>query len=199
MMLKLLSILLALLFTVSCSKGLFNGNIQKNLKETDKIYGKCNNPNRQFTYVEKQICESKERAAGPDGEIGEPFNLSEALTNFKNGNQNMVYGGMNVNSFLWNASLTVLDQYPIKEVDSEGGFISTDWILKKENPNQRCLVKVNVISTELISTGVKTKIICQNKTDEWYSSDESFISEENQITLKILEIANKLSSIDSLT
>ncbi len=199
MMLKLLSILLALLFTVSCSKGLFNGNIQKNLKETDKIYGKCNNPNRQFTYVEKQICESKERAAGPDGEIGEPFNLSEALTNFKNGNQNMVYGGMNVNSFLWNASLTVLDQYPIKEVDSEGGFISTDWILKKENPNQRCLVKVNIISTELISTGVKTKIICQNKTDEWYSSDESFISEENQITLKILEIANKLSSIDSLT
>jgi hypothetical protein len=198
-MLKLLSILLALLFTVSCSKGLFNGNIQKNLKETDKIYGKCNNPNRQFTYVEKQICESKERAAGPDGEIGEPFNLSEALTNFKNGNRNMVYGGMNVNSFLWNASLTVLDQYPIKEVDSEGGFISTDWILKKENPNQRCLVKVNVISTELISTGVKTKIICQNKTDEWYSSDESFISEENQITLKILEIANKLSSIDSLT
>tara|TARA_Y100000389_G_scaffold8086_1_gene7707 strand:+ start:613 stop:1209 length:597 start_codon:yes stop_codon:yes gene_type:complete len=198
-MLKLLSILLALLFTVSCSKGLFNGNIQKNLKETDKIYGKCNNPNRQFTYVEKQICESKERAAGPDGEIGEPFNLSEALTNFKNGNQNMVYGGMNVNSFLWNASLTVLDQYPIKEVDSEGGFISTDWILKKENPNQRCLVKVNIISTELISTGVKTKIICQNKTDEWYSSDESFISEENQITLKILEIANKLSSIDSLT
>jgi hypothetical protein len=198
-MLKLLSILLALLFTVSCSKGLFNGNIQKNLKETDKIYGKCNNPNRQFTYVEKQICESKERAAGPDGEIGEPFNLSEALTNFKNGNQNMVYGGMNVNSFLWNASLTVLDQYPIKEVDSEGGFISTDWILKEENPNQRCLVKVNVTSTELISTGVKTKIICQNKTDEWYSSDESFISEENQITLKILEIANKLSSIDSLT
>lgn len=199
MMLKLLSILLALLFTVSCSKGLFNGDIQKNLKETDKIYGKCNNPNRQFTYVEKQICESKERAAGPDGEIGEPFNLSEALTNFKNGNRNMVYGGMNVNSFLWNASLTVLDQYPIKEVDSEGGFISTDWILKKENPNQRCLVKVNVISTELISTGVKTKIICQDKTDEWYSSDESFISEENQITLKILEIANKLSSIDSLT
>ena len=198
-MLKLLSILLALLFTVSCSKGLFNGDIQKNLKETDKIYGKCNNPNRQFTYVEKQICESKERAAGPDGEIGEPFNLSEALTNFQNGNRSMVYGGMNVNSFLWNASLTVLDQYPIKEVDSEGGFISTDWILKKENPNQRCLVKVNVISTELISTGVKTKIICQNKTDEWYSSDESFISEENQITLKILEIANKLSSIDSLT
>ena len=198
-MLKLLSFLLALLFTVSCSKGLFDGDIQKNLKETDKIYGKCNNPNRQFTYVEKQICESKERAAGPDGEIGEPFNLSEALTNFQNGNRNMVYGCMSVNSFLWNASLTVLDQYPIKEVDSEGGFISTDWILKEESPNQRCLVKVNVISTELISTGVKTKIICQNKTDEWYSSDESFISEENQITLKILEIANKLSSIDSLT
>ena len=198
-MLKALPFLLVFFLTVSCSKGLFDGDIQKNLEASDKIYGKCNNPNRQFTYLQKQICESQQRAAGPDGEVGEPLNITEMLDKFKNGNQNMVYGGMSVNNFLWNGSLAVLDQYPIREVDSEGGFISTEWIIEEKNPNQRCLIKVNITSTELISTGVKTRIICQNKTDEWYSSDENFINEENQITLKILEIANELSSIDSLT
>jgi|TARA_B100001059_G_C17784109_1_gene556022 hypothetical protein len=198
-MLKVLPFLLTFFFITSCSKGLLDGDIQKNLKESDKIYGKCNNPNRQFTYLQKQICESKERAAGPDGEVGDGINITDVLDKFKNGNQNIVYGGMNVNSYLWNGSLAVLDQYPLKEVDSEGGFISTDWILEEKNPDQRCLIKVNITSTELISTGVKTKIICQNKTDEWYLSGENFINEENQITLKILELANELSSIDSLT
>ena len=47
------------------------GDLKANLKETDKIYGRCNNPNRQFTKVERDICEAKVRAAGPDGEIGE--------------------------------------------------------------------------------------------------------------------------------
>jgi hypothetical protein len=198
-MLKIISIVFAFFLTTSCSKGLLDGDIQKNLEETDKIYGKCNNPNRQFTYLEKQICESKVRAAGPDGEVGDGINITEMLDKFQNGNQNIVYGGMNVNSYLWNGSLAVLDQYPIKEVDSEGGFISTDWILKEESPNQRCLIKVNITSSDLISTGVKTKIVCQNKTDEWYSSDENFINEEKQITLKILEVANELSTVDSLT
>ena len=198
-MLKIFSLLLAFFLTTSCSKGLLDGNIQKNLEESDKIYGKCKNPNRQLTYRDKQICESQVRAAGPDGEIGDGINLTDVLDKFQKGNQNIVYGGMSVNNFLWNGSLNVLDQYPLMEVDSEGGFISTDWILEKENPNKRCLIKVNITSTELISTGVRTKIVCQNKTDEWYSSDENFINEEKQITLKILELANELSSIDSLT
>ncbi len=198
-MLKVLPFLLTFFFITSYYKGLLDSDIQKKLKESDKIYGKCNNPNRQFTYLQKQICESKERAAGPDGEVGDGINITDVLDKFKNGNQNIVYGGMNVNSYLWNGSLAVLDQYPLKEVDSEGGFISTDWILEEKNPDQRCLIKVNITSTELISTGIKTKIICQNKTDEWYLSGENFINEENQITLKILELANELSSIDSLT
>ena len=49
------------------------------IKKTDKIYGRCNNPNRQFTLIEKEICVAKERAAGPDGEVGEPINLTEGV------------------------------------------------------------------------------------------------------------------------
>ena len=50
---KTLITFLAFILLQSCSSGPFGGDIQKNLAETDKIYGKCNNPNRQFTYIQK--------------------------------------------------------------------------------------------------------------------------------------------------
>ena len=51
-----------------------------------------------------------------------------------------------------------------------------------------------------MSNGVNTKIICQRKeTNEWYSSNELFIEEEKNLTLKILENASQLSNVDSLS
>ena len=66
---KTLITLLAFILLQSCSSGPLGGDIQKNLAETDKVYGKCNNPNRQFTYIQKKICEFQGRAAGPDGVV----------------------------------------------------------------------------------------------------------------------------------
>ena len=45
----------------------------------DKIYGKCNNPYREFNKAQKRICEDKERAAGPDGEVDDPINLTKLI------------------------------------------------------------------------------------------------------------------------
>ena len=45
------------------------------MEELDKIYGKCNNPISTIYKVKKEICEAKERAAGPDGVIGDPITL----------------------------------------------------------------------------------------------------------------------------
>ena len=170
-----------------------NGDIQKNLEESDKIYGKCNNPNRQFTKIEKKICEDKQRAAGPDGVVDDPINLTEIIKRFNNPDK-VVYSNSTVNQELWNGSLSVLSNYSLKTVDSQGGFISTDWILKENIPNQRCLIKVNIISMELISTGINTNILCEKKlNNEWFLSDEKYVEEEKQITLKILEIAKQIS------
>ena len=73
----------------------------------------------------------------------------------------------------------ILEEYPLQTVDSQGGLISTDWILNKELPNKRCQIKVNVITQEFISTGVRTKFICQNKdNDQWYQSNDVLIEEE---------------------
>ena len=108
--------------------------------------------------------------------------------------KDVVYAGSSVNQYLWNGSLAVLADYPLKSVDSQGGYIATEWIFNKEVPDQRCVIKVNINSLELISTGVNTNIVCEKKSDEqWYITDEKFIEEEKRITLKILEIAQELS------
>ena len=199
-MLKLLLSLAVILSISSCSQGINKGNIEKNLTATDKIYGRCNNPNRQFTEVEREICVAKERAAGPDGEVGDPLNLTELIDKFNNPNKNIVYGGASVNQFLWNGSLSVLESYPLQTVDSQGGFISTDWILDINEPKKRCQIKVNITSLEFISTGVKTKIICQEQDNsQWYPNNEILIDEEKKITLKILEKAQELSNIENLS
>ena len=199
-MLKILVCFTSILILSSCSQGLNQGSIEKNLEATDKIYGRCNNPNRQFSEVEKEICISKVRAAGPDGEIGEAFNITDLIDKINNPNKGVVYAGSNVNQFLWNGSLSVLEAYPLKTVDSQGGFIATDWILNKNEPNKRCQIKVNVTSQDLISTGVKTKIICQEQNNsQWYPNNEMLIEQEKKITIKILEIAQELSNIKDLS
>ena len=189
----------AFILLQSCSSGPLGGDLQKNLAESDKVYGKCNNPNRHFNQMEKQICQEKVKAAGPDGVVGDAINLTEIFSGI-GGNEKIVYGGSNSNQFLWNGALETLKEFPLRTVDSQGGFISTEWIFEKLNPNQRCLIKVNIISRELMSNGVNTKIICQKKeANEWYSSNELFINEEKNLTLKILQKASQLSDIDSLS
>lgn len=85
-------------------------------------------------------------------------------------------------------------------VDSQGGYISTDWIFNKDEPNKRCQIKVNVTSQEFISTGVKTKIICQEKdNNQWYLNNLGLSEDEKKITLKILEKALELSNIENLS
>ena len=190
--------LLAFILLQSCSSGPLGGDIQKNLEETDKIYGKCNNPNRQFTYIQKKICEDQVRAAGPDGEVGDPIDLMEIFN--RGGSGKIVYSGTSANQFLWNGALETLKEFPLQTVDSQGGFISTEWIFEDTNPDQRCLIKVNITSRELLSNGLNTKIICQKKeANEWYSTNELFMEEEKNLTLKILEKASQLSDIDSLS
>ena len=199
-MIRLLLALILVNFFLSCSKGLFDGDIEKNLKEMDKIHGVCNNPYRTYNKAQKRICEDKESAAGPDGEVGEPLNITKLIEDFRGGGTKNTYQGMPVNQNLWEASLIMLDQYALDIVDSQGGFISTNWISEKNTPNQRCLIKVNITTQELVSNGVKVKLLCEQKeSDMWYQDEISYTEEEKELTLKILNIANEISLIDKLS
>ena len=199
-MIRSLLVLIFIISFQSCSKGLFDGDLNKNLKAMDEMHGYCNNPYRTFSKKEKRICEDKERAAGPDGEIGEPLNITKMIENYRSGGSNTVYQGMSINENLWEASLILLDQYPLDIVDSQGGFISTNWIVEKGNLNQRCLIKINITSQELVSSGAKVKLLCEEKEGgTWYQDEISYENEEKNLTLKILDIANKLSVTEKLS
>ena len=197
----LLILFVSLIFVQSCSEGPFGGNHAANMEKLDKIYGPCNNPHRKIVGKDaRMLCEDKERAVGPSGKAKDPISLASIAKNFNNGGVGSNYQGMAINPFLWQASLGILDQYPLKIVDSQGGFISTEWIMENNSPNQRCNIKVTINSQELVSNGVKVKLICQKKTDDtWYNESTSYTSEENDLTLKILETAIQIKVENELS
>ena len=187
---KALILFLMSIFIGGCNS---NSKYQENLAKLDKVYGKCDNPYRTYRPLEYQICKDKERAAGPDGTISDPISISNIL-DFSWGKGNTVVSASDTNNFLWDASLKVLSSYSLKISDYEGGFIETNWIQNLDIPNERCLIKSHITSTELVSNGVDIKIICEQLIDDnWYNSKEIFNDEEKKITLQILKIANEIS------
>jgi len=185
---RLISLIFLSLLIYSCS-----GKHQDNIKNLDKIYGKCNNPLTEgtLTQYEKVICQDKVRSAGPDGVVGDPKTFNEIIEGIvnKENNGKVVYSA--VNNSLWQGALKTFENHPIKNADFEGGYIETDWIYGNP-PIERCLIKARIKTAELLSNGVETKILCQSKADEaWINQDKSFVNEEKKLTLKILENANE--------
>ena len=183
-MLKIFTILLGLFFIYSCT-----GNHEKKMAELDEIYG-CDNPHKNLSKKKYRACLAKQRAGGES-----LFDLTDSFDDLLGNNKSNVIYQSSVNPYLWNASLEVTQKYPLKIADNQGGFIETDWIYDSSNAKQRCLIKIQVKSRELTTTGVSSNFLCENKKDNvWTSDDNEYLEEEKQITLKILEIAGRLSS-----
>ena len=194
---RILTITLLSLLLVSCGGDSFiGGQHQENLKRLDEIHGYCDNPSRTDLAkkgIAYNICKDHERALGPDGDMSEKFTLGESFDNLLNKrNGESLVLAQTINKELWNGSLKVLSNYSIKNADSSGGFIETDWIFEEQDTNNRCLIKVQIVSLELISNGVETNIVCQRLTNEkWINDNKDYIDEEKQLTLAILTEANK--------
>ena len=175
------------------------GTNEENLKKLDQRYGYCDNPHRNFTKLEYKICKDKERAAGPDGKgfEQEAFDLQGALLNFGRKNNPTIVNSSNVNPSLWQAALEVTSQYNLKIADNDGGILQTEWIYEQPNLNDRCLIKIQILTLELVSNGVKTNFICEKKDNEIWTSvpQQELINQEKQLTLKILELAQVNASL----
>lgn len=173
-------ILIVLPILLSCSK---NRDLEANLKQLDEVYGYCDNPQRDIRGLQYKVCKDKERSGAKTLDL---TNLSDI---FNRGST--VIAQSNVNPILWQASLTTLNSYSLKIADSNGGYIETDWIFDEINA-ERCVVKVQITSPELVTTGVNTTIICQNKSGEnWVNNNSNYNEEAKQITLSILNEAAK--------
>jgi len=183
-LLKNLIAILGFIFIVSCTNA---NKSEENLKRLDKIYGYCDNPHREISGTRYEVCKAKEMGAGPDGEVGEAQSIGEIFGGLGGSNKNQVTYIKSVNNNLWQGTMDVLSPYSIKLIDSEVGYVETDWIYEKNEPNRRCLIKVQIKSAELVSNGVSTTISCQVKeNDNWFNDSEQFIDQEKKLTLTIL-------------
>ena len=157
----------------------------------DELYG-CKKPGENLSKEKYKACLAKERAGGES-----LFDLEGNLNDLIRGKDNVVYQ-YTVNPYLWRAAIEITNTYPLKIADSQGGYIQTEWINNTEDNSIRCLIKIQISSKELITTGVSSNFLCENKVNETWSSDNiDYIEEEKQITLKILEVAGTLEKANS--
>ena len=68
---------------------------------------------------------------------------------------------VNVNGYLWRASLDVLSIAPLISTDALGGTIITDWYVNKNIKDKRIKIMAYIKTSELRSDGVSVKVHVQ--------------------------------------
>ena len=92
---------------------------------------------------------------------------------------------VNVNGFLWRASLDVLSIAPLISTDALGGTIITDWYTNKNIKNKRIKIMAYIKTSELRSDGISVIVHVQklknNIWNETYTDDKLASQIENSI------------------
>ena len=120
-----------------------------------------------------------------DAEKG--ISLTDILSGKNNGGTSI-----NVNGYLWRASLNILSIAPLISTDALGGTIITDWYVNKKIQNQRLKITAYIKTSELRSDGIEVKVYIQNfKNNAW---SETFTNSKlaNKIEESILNEARNL-------
>ena len=99
---------------------------------------------------------------------------------------------VNVNAFLWRASLNVLSIAPLISTDALGGTIITDWYVNKNIKNQRIKITAFIKTSELRSDGINVKVHLQNLNDGIWSDIVTNKDLEIQIENQILNEARNI-------
>lgn len=63
-----------------------------------------------------------------------------------------------INTFLWQASLEVVDMAPLRVTDSKRGIVATDWYSDKVHPNRTIKVTVNITDNIISPESIDVKI-----------------------------------------
>ena len=71
--------------------------------------------------------------------------------------------GINVNSYIWKASLDIIYFMPIIAADPFGGTILTDWYTSEKDSEHRYKVNIFIIGTYLRSDAIKVAVFRQKK------------------------------------
>ena len=92
---------------------------------------------------------------------------------------------VNVNGYLWRASLNILSIAPLISTDALGGTIISDWYINKNIKNKRIKIMAYIKTSELRSDGISVKVHVQNLKNGFWNetyTDEKLASQiENNI------------------
>ena len=95
---------------------------------------------------------------------------------------------VNVNGYLWRASLNILSIAPLISTDALGGTIISDWYINKNIKNKRIKIMAYIKTSELRSDGISVKVHVQNLKNGFWTetyTDEKLASQiENNILNK---------------
>ena len=101
-------------------------------------------------------------------------------------------GNININAFLWRASLNVLSIAPLISTDALGGTIITDWYSNASIKDKRIKVTAFILTSELRSDGIKIKVHIQNLKNNIWSSITNDVDLANEIEKNILNEARNI-------
>ena len=99
---------------------------------------------------------------------------------------------INVNGYLWRASLDVLSIAPLISTDALGGIIITDWYTNKNIKDKRIKITAHIRTSELRSDGIKVKVHVQKLTDNIWSDTVTDNNLASKIENNILNEARNL-------
>ena len=88
---------------------------------------------------------------------------------------------INVNGYLWRASLDVLSIAPLISTDALGGTIITDWYTNKNIKDKRIKITAHIRTSELRSDGIRVKVHVQKLINNVWSDTVT----DNDLSLKI--------------
>ena len=92
---------------------------------------------------------------------------------------------VNVNGYLWRASLNILSVAPLISTDALGGTIISDWYINKNIKNKRIKIMAYIKTSELRSDGINVKVHVQKLKNGFWTetyTDQKLASQiENNI------------------
>ena len=124
----------------------------------------------------------------PEGVFGKGglFNMNKSEDNSKGNN------GINVNAYLWRASLDTISFMPLASADPFGGTIITDWYTDPSTPNERTKLNVFIMGRELKADGVRVKAFRQTLKGGTWRDATVASGTERQLEDAILNRARQL-------
>ena len=100
--------------------------------------------------------------------------------------------GINVNSYLWRATLDTIYFMPLVSADPFGGVVLTDWYQLNPKSKERIKLNIYILGSELRSDAIRVSVFKQrNDSSKWVDvkDGDAFGEEiENKILLRAREI-----------